>query len=474
MSDTSPILVWFRRDLRLSDHPALHAACESGRPVIPVFIHDRLSEGLAAAPKFRLGLGVGCFADALADKGSRLILRRGDSALDELQKLIAQTGAGAVFWTRAYDPDATARDTNVKEALRDREIDARSFGGHLMFEPWTVETKAGGYYKVYTPFWNAVKNSGVEEPLSTPSQIPPPSDWPASDTLEDWKMDAAMMRGADVVRPFVQLGEKAAQSRLGTFLAHKVADYDRTRDLPGVDGTSNLSENLALGEISPHQCWHAGQRALEEGKPGAETFLKELVWREFAYHLMHHSPHILNRNWREEWQHFDWNEDERLSEVKAWKQGRTGIRFVDAAMREMYVTGRMHNRGRMIVASYLTKHLLCHWRIGQKWFEDCLIDWDPASNAMGWQWSAGSGPDATPYFRVFNPVTQLDKFDKNRDYTRRWIAEGHANPHEDALSYFDAIPRRWSMSADDPYPDPVVDVGTGRKRALQAYEARDF
>lgn len=474
MSDTSPILVWFRRDLRLSDHPALHAACESGRPVIPVFIHDRLSEGLAVAPKFRLGLGVGCFADALADKGSRLILRRGDSALDELQKLIAQTGAGAVFWTRAYDPDATARDTNVKEALRDREIDARSFGGHLMFEPWTVKTKAGGYYKVYTPFWNAVKNSGVEEPLSTPSQIPRPSDWPASDTLEDWKMDAAMMRGADVVRPFVQLGEKAAQSRLGTFLAHKVADYGSTRDLPGVDGTSNLSENLALGEISPHQCWQAGQRALEEGKPGAETFLKELVWREFAYHLMHHSPRILNRNWREEWRHFDWNEDERLSEVKAWKQGRTGIRFVDAAMREMYVTGRMHNRGRMIVASYLTKHLLCHWRIGQKWFEDCLIDWDPASNAMGWQWSAGSGPDATPYFRVFNPVTQLDKFDKNRDYTGRWIAEGHANPHEDALSYFDAIPGRWSMSADDPYPDPVVDVGTGRKRALQAYEARDF
>ena len=156
MSDTSPILVWFRRDLRLSDHPALHAACESGRPVIPVFIHDRLSEGLAVAPKFRLGLGVGCFADALADKGSRLILRRGDSALDELQKLIAQTGAGAVFWTRAYDPDATARDTNVKEALRDREIDARSFGGHLMFEPWTVKTKAGGYYKVYTPFWNCL------------------------------------------------------------------------------------------------------------------------------------------------------------------------------------------------------------------------------------------------------------------------------------------------------------------------------
>ncbi|MEH6832915.1 MAG: FAD-binding domain-containing protein, partial [Sulfitobacter sp.] len=235
-----------------------------------------------------------------------------------------------------------------------------------------------------------------------------------------------------------------------------------------------LSENLALGEISPHQCWHAGQRALHEGKAGAETFLKELVWREFAYHLMHHTPRILERNWREEWEGFNWNEDERRAEVKAWKQGRTGIPFVDAAMRELYVTGRMHNRGRMIVASYLTKHLLCHWRIGQKWFEDCLIDWDPASNAMGWQWSAGSGPDATPYFRVFNPVTQLDKFDKNRDYAGRWIAEGHSTPHKDALAFFDAIPRQWNMKADDAYPDPVVDVSDGRKRALDAYANKSF
>ena len=472
--DTSPILVWFRRDLRLSDHPALSAACDTGRPVIPVFLYDALVDKLGAAPKWRLGLGVGHLAESLKDKKSRLTLRRGDDALTLLEKLIEDTGAGAVFWTRAYDPDSVARDTKIKEALKDKDIDARSFGGHLMFEPWTVETKSGEFYKVFTPFWKAVKNNDVDEPLSTPSKIPATNPWPDSDDLDDWNLGAAMDRGAEVVRPFVQLGESAAQSRLGSFMANIVAGYDESRDIPGMDGTSNLSENLSLGEISPHQCWHAGQRAREEGKKGAETFLQELVWREFAYHLMHHTPRIVDANWREKWDDFPWQEDARSGEVWAWKKGRTGIRFVDAAMRELYVSGRMHNRGRMIVASYLTKHLMTHWRIGQQWFEDCLIDWDPASNAMGWQWSAGSGPDATPYFRVFNPETQLDRFDKDRAYVSRWIAEGREDKHEDALAFFDACPRHWGLSADDDYPDPIVPVDEGRKRALQAYENRDF
>lgn len=467
-----PIIMWFRRDLRLSDHAALTAACEAGGPVIPVVIRDDSVDSLGAAPKWRWGLGVGHLDKSLQDKGSRLIFRSGD-ALEVLEKLVKETGAGAVYWSRLYEPQAVERDKAVKAALKDKDIDARSFGGHLMFEPWTVETQTGGYYKVYTPFWKSVKTRDVDAPRATPSSIPAPDTWPDSEQLDDWHLERAMQRGAEVVRPFVQLGEGAAQSRLGAFMAHKVADYDRTRDLPGVDGTSNLSENLALGEISPHQCYHAGIRAREEGKQGAETFLKELVWREFAYHLLHHTPRILDQNWREDWDAFPWNEDEN-DEVTAWKQGRTGIPFVDAAMREMYVTGRMHNRGRMIVASYLTKHLMSHWRIGQKWFDDCLIDWDPASNAMGWQWSAGSGPDATPYFRVFNPVTQLDKFDKNRDYACRWIAEGRANPHKDALRYFDAIPRSWNLSPDADYPDPIVPADQGRKRALGAYEDRDF
>ena len=470
---SSPTILWIRRDLRLTDHAALNAAVKRGGPVIPVFVRDETVDDLGAAPKWRLGLGLEHYAGTLAEKGSRLILRSGD-ARSIIPALAQETGAGAVYWQRAYDPASVARDTDVKTALKEAGIEAQSFAGHLMFEPWTIETGQGAFYKVYTPFWKNVRTRDVAEPLSTPSDIPAPEGWPDSDALADWALGAAMDRGADIVRPHVRLGEKAAQARLGAFIAKTVADYDRTRDLPALDGTSGLSENLALGEISPAQCWHAGRRAMEEGKAGAETFLKELVWREFAYHLMWHTPRILDDNWREDWAAFPWNEDERKAEVKAWKQGRTGIRFVDAAMRELYVTGRMHNRGRMIVASYLTKHLLCHWKIGLKWFEDCLIDWDPASNAMGWQWSAGSGPDATPYFRVFNPVTQLDKFDKDRSYVGRWIAEGYANPHDDAVSYFQAIPRSWAMSADDTYPEPIVSAEEGRKRALNAYENRGF
>jgi len=252
-----------------------------------------------------------------------------------------------------------------------------------------------------------------------------------------------------------------------------VHKYQDTRDLPAVDGTSRLSENLTYGEISPLQCWHAGWQAMQAGAGQAEVFLKELVWREFAYHLVHHTPHIIDQNWKPDWDQFKWNETD-IPEVLAWKQGRTGIPFVDAAMREMYVTGTMHNRGRMIVASYLTKHLLTHWKVGQAWFADCLTDWDPASNAMGWQWSAGSGPDATPYFRVFNPESQLEKFDKAHLYADRWIAEGKRQPTATALSYFDAIPKNWEMSAGASYPAPIMPVDLGRKRALEAYADRGF
>ncbi|MEM1075648.1 MAG: deoxyribodipyrimidine photo-lyase [Pseudomonadota bacterium] len=470
---TSPILIWLRRDLRLTDHAAFHAAARSGRPVIPVFIHDKAVEALGAAPKWRLGLGLGHFGNTLAERGSRLVLRRGDP-LDVLKELVEETGAGAVYWLRLYDPDAVARDSEIKSKLKTMGIDARSFGGHLMFEPWTVKTKTGGFYKVYTPFWNMVKTRDVEAPLPAPQRLATPGVWPVSEDLSSWSMGAQMKRGASVVRPYVRLGEGAAQARLSDFIDAIIERYNTTRDQPGADGTSGLSENLSLGEISPHQCWHAGHRALQEGKTGAETFLKELVWREFAYHLMHHTPHILTGNWKADWDSFPWSTDETADRVVAWKQGRTGIRFVDAAMREMYVTGRMHNRGRMIVASYLTKHLLSHWKIGLRWFEACLIDWDPASNAMGWQWSAGSGPDATPYFRVFNPVTQLDKFDSERFYAKRWIAEGCAQPSATAVSYFDAIPKSWNLSADDAYPVPVVPADTGRKIALEAYENKSF
>ena len=474
MSDTSPTLLWLRRDLRLSDHRALTAAVKRGGPVIPVFIRDEEVDALGAAPKWRLGLSLADLDARLRDKGNRIIFRAGD-ALKVLQDLVKDTGAGAVYWSRAYDPDAIERDKAVKSALKDDGIDAESHTGHVLFEPWTVETKSGGFYKVYTPMWRAVRDRDVPEPLAAPSDIPAPSDWPKSDDPDDWALGAAMELGAEICLPYQHVGEKAAQSRLGAFTGNAIADYKKCRDYPAQDATSGLSENLTYGEISPAQCWHAGQRALNDGGgDGAETWLKELVWREFAYHLLYHTPRIKSDNWREEWDAFPWNEDERRAEVKAWKQGRTGEPFVDAAMREMYVTGRMHNRARMIVASYLTKHLMCHWKIGKAWFDDCLTDYDPASNAMGWQWAAGCGPDATPYFRVFNPETQLEKFDKDGTYRRRWIAEGNKNPTKTALSYFDAIPRQWGMSPDDAYPDRIIGLSEGRERALEAYENRSF
>ncbi|MEM8959447.1 MAG: deoxyribodipyrimidine photo-lyase [Pseudomonadota bacterium] len=473
MIQSRPALWWVRRDLRLADNAALLSACEGGGPVIPVFVWDALDDALGAAPKWRLGEGLRELARTLETSGSRLILRRGD-ALTELRRVIDETGAGSVRWTRLYTPDTKARDTEVKAGLKADGFDARSFAGHLLFEPWTVQTKTGGYYRVYTPMWKAVRGSDISGPYAAPSTLPAPEVWPNSDQLSDWRTGAAMKRGAAIVAPHANIGEENAARRLDSFIADIVADYDRTRDLPAINGTSNLSENLALGEISPRTCWHAGQRARAEGKAGAETFLKELVWREFAYHLTHHTPHLLTGNWREEWDGFPWNTDADHPHVIAWKQGRTGVRFVDAAMRELYVTGRMHNRGRMIVASYLTKHLLTDWRIGLDWFADCLIDWDPASNAMGWQWSAGSGPDATPYFRVFNPETQLDKFDPDRAYANRWIAEGLSNPTPDALAYFDAIPRAWGLTSDAPYPKPIVTASEGRARALDAYHQRAF
>ncbi len=474
MSTTSPTLLWLRRDLRLSDHPALVASVKRGGPVIPVFIHDHSVENLGAAAKWRLGLSLQNLSERLEALGSKLVFRKGE-ALSELEALVRETGAGAVYWSRLYDPDAIARDTLVKGALKDNGVEVESFIGHVLFEPWTVETKTGGFYRVYSPMWRAVRDRTVPPTLPQPNEIPAPEDWPESDDLDDWQMGAAMRCGAAVCLPHQRIGEEAAQGRLGWFISQAIEPYKDARNLPAEDATSTLSENLTYGEISPRQCWHAGQRALEEdGGRGAEHWLKELVWREFAYHLIYHTPEILAGNWKSGWDAFPWNEDEDHPEVVAWKQGRTGEPFVDAAMRELYVTGKMHNRARMIVASYLTKHLMTHWKIGMRWFADCLTDWDPASNAMGWQWTAGSGPDAAPYFRVFNPETQAEKFDPNGVYRARWIAEGQDDPPETALSYFEAIPKSWDMSPSAPYPDRIVDLSEGRNRALQAYEARTF
>lgn len=469
MSDT-PLILWVRRDLRLADNPMLALAAKSGRDIIPIFILDPETEALGAAAKWRLGLGLAAFSKALEGIGSKLIFRRG-AALPVLQTMIAQTGAGSVHWARLYDQEAKARDAEVKAALRSAAVDAVSHAGHLLFEPWTVATGQGGFYKVYSPFWRAVKDRDVAAPAPAPARLKPPKAWPDSEVLSDWQMGKAMRRGADVVARHVGVGEAVAQARLAAFLEGPVADYKEMRDFPAVEATSRLSENLTYGEIGPRMIWHGGMRAMMEGQAGAEHFLKELVWREFAYHLLHHTPQITTRNWREEWDGFAWRKDN--ADAERWRRGMTGEPFVDAAMREMYVTGTMHNRARMIAASYLTKHLLTDWRVGQRWFAECLTDWDPAANAMGWQWAAGSGPDAALYFRVFNPETQAEKFDPKAAYRHRFIAELARHPCEDAISYFNAVPRAWGLGAGCAYPDRVVALAEGRKRALEAYSARN-
>ncbi|MCE2748942.1 MAG: DNA photolyase family protein [Rhodobacter sp.] len=469
MTDPAPLILWFRRDLRLDDHPMLAAAAASGRPLIPLFILDPETKGQGAAALWRLGLAVASFAGTLERIGSRLILRRGP-APEVLDALIAETGAGAVHWTRAYDPPSRARDTAVKAALRARGVQAQSHPGPLLHEPWTVETGEGGHFRVYTPFWRAVRDRAVPLPAEAPPHLAAPAAWPGSDRLEDWRLDAAMNRGAAVVAPHQAVGEAAARARLDRFLAGPIEPYRTARDFPGGENTSRLSENLTCGEIGPRRIWHAGWHAIEQGRAGAEHFLKELVWREFAWHLIHHTPHITHANWRDDWDSFPWRGDN--PDAERWRRGMTGEPFVDAAMREMYVTGTMHNRARMITASYLTKHLMTHWKVGLDWFAECLTDWDPASNAMGWQWVAGSGPDAAPYFRIFNPATQAEKFDPEQVYIHRFVAELCRQPGPEALAYFDAVPRSWGLKASGQYLEPVVALAAGRDRALAAYSAR--
>jgi deoxyribodipyrimidine photo-lyase len=282
-----------------------------------------------------------------------------------------------------------------------------------------------------------------------------------------------MGRGAAVVANHACVGEAAARERLDRFVADRIARYRDDRDRMDLEATSGLSENLAYGEISVRQLWHSGLAAMEADPANAtqaEHFLKELTWREFAWHLLYHYPWIDRRNWREDWAGFPWRPDNPQAE--RWRRGRTGIPVVDAAMRQMYVSGTMHNRARMIVASFLTKHLLTDWRVGAEWFRDCLIDWDPASNAVGWQWVAGCGPDAAPYFRIFNPETQAAKFDPDGIYRDRYLAEGRDVPHPDALAYFDAVPSEWNLSAADTCPEPVISLSEGRARALAAYSQR--
>ncbi len=454
------MLFWFRRDLRLADHEGLTAAAAAG-PVIPVFLLDPETEALGAAAKWRLGLGVAAFRARLRELGGDLVLRRGP-ALETLRALVAETGAAAVHWSRLYAPDWVARDRAVKAGLRDDGIEARSHPGHLLWEPWEARPGEGAFFKVYTPFWNNVGRREVPEPL--PEAKPAfPKVMPPSDRLEDWDLGAAMNRGAAVVARFVRVGEAAARDRLDAFVETAASRYARNRDRPDRDGASGLSENLTYGEISPRLVWHGVERT------GSEKFRKELAWREFAWHLTWHTPRIVSENWRADWDAFPWRGDN--ADAERWRRGQTGEPMVDAGLRELFVTGTMHNRVRMLTASYLTKHLLTDWKVGLDWFADCLIDWDPASNALCWQWVAGSGPDAAPYFRVFNPALQAEKFDPAGAYRRRFLLGFDGAREADAAAFFDAAPRSWNLDPDAPPPPPLIGLAEGRRRALDAYGA---
>ena len=459
MNRGGPALVWFRRDLRLADNPALIAAAAGGWPVVCLFVLDPETERIGAAARWRLGQGLAALAAALACQGQRLILRRGE-ALAVLRAVLAETGARALHWGRLYTPVEIARDKAVKAALQAEGVAVASHAGALLAEPWDVATGSGGPYRVYTPFWRAIAARGVAPPLAAPSAMRTPAVWPASEKLKDWQLGASVARGGPVLARHARVGQQAAEARLAEFLAAAVADYATARDFPAQAGTSGLSEHLALGEIGVRQIWHAAIRAMHEGASGAEQFLRELVWREFAAHLMYHFPDLASRAWRPGWDAFPWRGD--TGDAEAWRRGETGEPFVDAAMREMYVTGRMHNRARMVAASYLTKHLLTDWRVGLAWFAECLTDWDPASNAMGWQWVAGCGPDAAPYFRVFNPATQAERFDPDGSYRRYWLGPGQAG----AAAFLEAAPRRWGLVPAAARPRPLIGLAEGRARAL--------
>lgn len=472
MTDSAPpTLLWLRRDLRLSDHPGWHAALSAGGPVIPVFVLDPLIErDWGAAPLWRLGESLAALSRSLGARGSRLILRRGE-ACETLKSLASETGARRVVWSRLHEPDRAAEDRKVASALRSDGIEAEAVDGFLLHEPEGVETSDGGHYRVFTPFWRAIRSIEIPEPHPAPRSLAPPDAWPERDALPDWCLGRAMRRGADIVSRHAVVGEDAAEGRLGAFVANSLGRYGSERDRLDRDATSGLSENLTYGEISPRRIWHAALAA-EERDPSAarsaEAFRRELAWREFAWHLLHHAPHLTRRAWREEWDDFPWRPDN--PDAERWRRGMTGVAVLDAAMRQLYVTGTMHNRARMIVASFLTKHLLTHWKVGADWFRDCLIDWDPASNALGWQWVAGSGPDAAPYFRIFNPETQAKKFDPEGHYRSRFLAEGRRWPHDDAVAFFEAAPASWNLDPVQRAPHPIVDLAEGRARALEVWQ----
>ncbi len=467
----APLILWFRRDLRLTDNPALAAAVASGRPIVPIYILDETPGAplIGGASRWWLHHSLAALARDLAARGATLVLRRGLAAA-VLDELIATTGAGAVYWNRCYDPEAVSCDTALKAALAARGLEARSFNAALLFEPQAIATTAGEPYRVFTQFWKTCLHAPEPAaPVAAPSRLEPRRGAMTSDSLETWRLLPRAPDWSVGLRTAWTPGEDSALRRLDAFLDQALGVYATARDLPDRQGTSRLSPHLHFGEIGPRQVWHAARIRAGSGA-GVDRFLAELGWREFSHHQLFHFPHLATRSLRPEFERFPWARDEHL--LRAWQRGRTGYPIVDAGMRELWQTGWMHNRVRMIVASFLVKDLLQPWTDGAAWFWDTLVDADLANNAAGWQWVAGCGADAAPYFRVFNPVLQGEKFDPAGDYVRRFVPELGRLPPAWIHKPFQAPPDVLAAAGiviGESYPRPLVDHGAARARALAAF-----
>ena len=470
----SPIIVWFRDDLRLADHPALHAAATTGAPLICLYVHDEKSAARphGGASRWWLAQSLRALDASLQSKGAKLTLRSGHSA-SVLVKVAQETHASAVYWNDIAIAAHQAIARNAIDGLAHSDAGAREFPGDLLVDPSQIRNKEGRGLRVFTPFWKRVLALGdPAKPVPAPKKlVAGPS--LASDKLESWGLEPTKPDWAGGLRETWTPGEKSAHARLTEFLETSIKGYADNRDHPDRDGTSRLSPHLRFGEISPRQVWYAARFAAAERPAIArdvDKFLSELGWREFSRHLLFDHPDLAEKNLQESFDGFPWKPDSKS--FKAWTLGLTGYPLVDAGMRELWHTGVMHNRVRMVVASFLVKHLLIDWREGEKWFWDTLVDADPANNPASWQWVAGSGADAAPYFRVFNPVLQGEKFDPDGTYVRRWVPELARMPANLIHKPWDATPLELAsagVTLGKTYPEPIVDHPKARERALAAY-----
>ena len=471
-NDTVPIIVLFRNDLRVTDNKALAAAAETGRPVVPLFILDERNVGsrpAGAASRWWLHRSLAALEESMEKLGSRLVLRRGAS-----EKIVAETikasGADTVFWNRRYGPADIAVDKALKKSLREDGLEAESFDGFLLHEPSRIATKSGEFYKVFTPFYkNLSSDHEPRDPVDAPTSITELKTEMHSERLDAFGLLPKKPDWSGGLAERWEPGEKGARDRLDTFLDERLDGYAEDRDRPGKEGTSGLSPHLAHGEITPFQIMAALRR--RRGRD-VETFRKELAWREFSYHLLFHRPKLHRESFRPEFDAFEWRS--APSALKAWQRGLTGYPIVDAGMRELWQTGWMHNRVRMITASFLIKDLLIDWRKGEEWFWDTLVDADAANNPASWQWVAGSGADAAPYFRIFNPVLQGEKFDPKGSYVRTYVPELAKLPDRYVHRPWDApssVLAESGLELGKDYPKPIVDHAQARDRAMAAYRA---